>query len=403
MVSTQFHHWSDAHGSADEQDIQSVNGHVVETGDAIYMGDHDNLYDRAKALDSEFEARSDSDAEWDFMPGNHDMTGKHGHVPTYDEVREQIDDDTSVYTELTGKEGEDPEDAESIFDVIIAQHDGVNDVRNSVVEKEDHVFYFGDTHQDPELPGEPGDKDGGFGYDFEEIAGELEEDDPTEDFGVWDYVDPRNWGTVYKSVTGGFNTDVDPESLDYRDVPDELITEEHKEYREEKQAIEEKLAEYDKPVILADHAVTRDEEWKYGSDINRDLAESGAVDMVLGGHDHGSGDKTVGDAKVINSALGASEVELQGGMYEDHSYEQIFEDPRERVQRQAQEQQEQQSQEEASLVEGLMEDKGYEQNEAEAYIEGYKFAQQQFQQQVQAQRAPSAPGTDTNQTAEAGA
>jgi len=317
MSTSKYNHVSDTHGAS----ISDLEGPTIDTGDIIQMGEHDNLQSAARALDQSMQERNQHDDEYFLIPGNHDMTGEHGHFAGYQQVKagvaQEHGEDMSVYEALTGKEGEDPEDAESIYDVVISQYDNVIDARDQVIDRGDHAIYFGNTHEDPELP-DPDARDLGFGYDFEDIAEELSEENPLDDFGFFDYANPLNWPTVVKSYFDDY--EVDEGDLDYNDVPDELKTDEHKAYESKKQEKIEKLEGLNKPVILADHAVARDEDWKYSSDINRELAEEGYVDMILGGHDHSNEEKEVGDAKVINSANGYTEIDLDNGVYEDSTY-----------------------------------------------------------------------------------
>lgn len=320
MSTQKLNHLSDSHGSdLDYEEI--LEDDVYETGDLIDQNDFNDLEEAVMALDEEIAERDEhveeSDSEWYLIPGNHDLTGNHDQAPSYEEIREQVDEELSVYSAITGKEGDDPENAESIYDVVISQYDNIVDARDTVVEKEDHVVYFGDSHLEPEIP-DPDARDKGFGYDFEEISDEIEEEDPTKDFGLFDYLNPLNWGTILESFDKDY--EVEPDELDISDVPEELMTEGHQAYKEEKEHIMNQIEGYDKPVVLADHAVTRDEQWNKSSDINRELAEEGYIDMVLGGHDHSNGMKEIGEATVINSANGYSEIELEDGTYHDHSY-----------------------------------------------------------------------------------
>lgn len=341
-LSADFTHYTDIHGAVIEG---------TDSDTALLGGDYGDLratsdiYELTEMADSVIESASNNYSEVKALPGNHEVES----APSIDEIYDKTlndevefdDGSESLYEHLTGKEGEDPEDAENIFDLIVAQYDNVEDVSYSSFELGDYTVVAGGTHQDPEIPKEVYDllesdpEKEELGYNEEtlgEIAHELADEDGFNYRGL-DEIPVIGRAIEYigdKIFDYFFSDSLDTDEFSLDDIPEELRTEEHEAYTEQLAEIEENYSEQieamnekkeklqgliddaEGPVIAFDHGLPITDEaglkldyvenvdaYK-GSVVWKELLQDNDVDTFIGGHFHGEMKEEVYGADLRN-------------------------------------------------------------------------------------------------------
>lgn len=332
-------HRSDLHESDAELGILG--------GDYCHAGKSDrNPYEMVSDIDSAVQQASNTYEEVKVMDGNHEDQFAHSVEQLEEHFEEEELEADSIYEELTGKEGTDPEWAETLTDLVAANYDNVEKVEQESFDYKDHTFVVGGSHLSPEidpdlygmLEEDPGKEELGYGEDkLEEVADELEEEPEYGLLGNLPFVGKyiRKIGEAVGFYDG---ETVEPEELDLEDIPEEMMTEQHEEYLDEieeieeeysdqieqkedkKQRIQELIDSAEKPVIAVDHGIPMTDEagkeldvadgGHKGSIVWKEILQENDVEAFFGGHLHAEMDEEVYGTRLLNPGEGRFEVDI---------------------------------------------------------------------------------------------
>ena len=296
------------------------------------------------------------DAEVLVLPGNHEpIKGSHknGADAEYVENVERLLEDE--YEEFSEYEG-------NAYEFLVESHDNLTDLTNKEYETEEGNTIIGmSDHFGPEIDSDKynlmklGDDIEHLDYDREEIANKISEvygEENSEDDVEGRFKDFLNNPKVkwwLKPVgsgpveTGSEESveelkDIDPEDITREhienlpeEVREEVMTSKHENYlealengmdltEEEKEEFKEQVTELGSRISKAEgkvHLVHHStpfhpEENKFGSVVLKEAIEEygDKIDIVSGGHSHGSGEYKLGDVHILNAAETYSEIGL---------------------------------------------------------------------------------------------
>jgi hypothetical protein len=338
----------DSHGS-ELHDSEAELG--ILGGDYCHAGESDrNPYEMVSDIDSAVKQASNTYEEVKVMDGNHEDQFAHSVEQLEEHFEEEELEADSIYQELTGEEGKDPEGAETLTDLVVANYDNVEKVEQESFDYKDHTFVVGGSHLNPEIDPEiyemleedPGKEELGYGEDkLEEVADELEEEPEYGLLGNLPFIG-KYFRKIGEAIGVYGKEEVNPEEIDLEEIPEELRTEEHENYisqieeieeeyseqiekmNEKKEKLEQQIKSAENPVIAVDHGIPiMDEagnELDYGqgehkgSIVWKELLQENDVEAFFGGHFHSEMDEEVYGTRLLNPGQGRFEVEMYGGL-----------------------------------------------------------------------------------------
>lgn len=323
------------HGDASKKVQEGPVDGEGEVPDDVYLDQLEETYETLDSLGEELEADVLT------LPGNHDpISGAHyGDEEKVGRIEEMLEEEYDEFADYDG----------NAFEFFIDSHDNLVNFVDGVYETEDGNTIIGmSDHLEPELgeedfrayqftkSDEPGMDELGYGDEKLGEVAELLEDQHEPDYGFLGgltdipYVGKYLEGAVewIGEKLGYGEIDIDPESLELEDIPEDERTEEHIERLEMLEEVEEnekvqefiqkiediagKIESAEGDVMLVHHSIPYGENAEYGSMIASELMREygDEIDLVTGGHMHGNGIYELEDTPVINAAETYTEIGL---------------------------------------------------------------------------------------------
>lgn len=248
------------------------------------------------------------------IKGNHEVeNGVHpGNEATVEAMEEYAEENEEGFNEFEG----------SYDDFLTEQFDRINDISYDSVELEGGITLVGGgSHYDPEAGADPEAGLEGFLEEYDEDDWEEEE---------WDDLVSGSWFGLGDVINDAYRKYKDLTDEREEFLPKDVKTEEHKDYEEKYDKIDQLLSEAGEDTVVLTHGAPYGEDedsidhygdkGNQGSIVWKEMLQKHDIESFFCGHHHGGGEEQLYDTQVINVGKGQGvEAGIKQGEVVDYS------------------------------------------------------------------------------------